>query len=263
MAFKTCYFCEESQPKAEFKGNLNETVKSKIVCTICNKIRSICYKEKVTAKKDSEYMKKMIKQYQNENLKSKLCMSCGSNHILCLDHLHGKTEIRGILCSNCNVSLGNMAEDPVAIIKLASYALDMILKNKSAFIPKSNTLRELGDALSSVTDRLSSLNLSNCFPISSSTTNNNAPTHQPSQNSRSPLTSTNLITTFQSINIQDNRSSYFKNVSLSYTVQCCARTAQGKRCLRYTRDLIDCQPRCNSHENTVKFKQYQQFPIAF
>lgn len=55
------------------------------------------------------------------------CESCGRHFDTArkephLDHDHDTNKFRGWLCSGCNVSLGMMHEDPVAIRKLAEYA---------------------------------------------------------------------------------------------------------------------------------------------
>jgi len=39
-----------------------------------------------------------------------------------VDHCHVTGVVRGILCSNCNLALGLMKEDPELIHKLAAYA---------------------------------------------------------------------------------------------------------------------------------------------
>jgi len=37
------------------------------------------------------------------------------------DHRHGTTEVRGLLCHNCNVGLGNFGDDPVNLETAAMY----------------------------------------------------------------------------------------------------------------------------------------------
>lgn len=55
------------------------------------------------------------------------CDSCGEewtiNHKkkFCIDHNHDTGEVRGILCSDCNISLGRMQESTAKILALASY----------------------------------------------------------------------------------------------------------------------------------------------
>ena len=43
---------------------------------------------------------------------------CKGSH---LDHKHGTEHSRGILCHNCNVSLGLLKDNPETILQLAAY----------------------------------------------------------------------------------------------------------------------------------------------
>jgi len=56
------------------------------------------------------------------------CESCGSDHRLHTDHCHEGGQYRGVLCSNCNTSLGMLGEDPVRIRALASYIEERRIK---------------------------------------------------------------------------------------------------------------------------------------
>lgn len=38
------------------------------------------------------------------------------------DHIHGTKIVRALLCAPCNISFGQMKEDPIRIQKLANYA---------------------------------------------------------------------------------------------------------------------------------------------
>ena len=54
------------------------------------------------------------------------CASCKRHQsmfkkALVVDHNHKTGKVRGILCSGCNLALGNISEDPDKLIKLAAY----------------------------------------------------------------------------------------------------------------------------------------------
>ena len=50
------------------------------------------------------------------------CWMCGSYSRLCVDHDHETDEIRGILCTRCNTSLGQLGDDiDGAIERLNTY----------------------------------------------------------------------------------------------------------------------------------------------
>lgn len=49
------------------------------------------------------------------------CEVCGSSDRLVIDHNHTTGEIRGVLCSNCNTTLGHSGDDPDTLRRLADY----------------------------------------------------------------------------------------------------------------------------------------------
>lgn len=53
----------------------------------------------------------------------KTCMACGATPSrICVDHCHTTGRIRGVLCRDCNLALGQLKEDPNRIEALALYA---------------------------------------------------------------------------------------------------------------------------------------------
>lgn len=56
------------------------------------------------------------------------CESCGkpdpNGKSLHIDHDHKTGKVRGALCHGCNVSLGNLHDDPATIIKLLNYLIE-------------------------------------------------------------------------------------------------------------------------------------------
>ncbi len=50
------------------------------------------------------------------------CEICGPTESrLCIDHDHDSGKIRGVICNNCNVSLGHAGDDPKKLRALADY----------------------------------------------------------------------------------------------------------------------------------------------
>lgn len=49
------------------------------------------------------------------------CMICGTSKNLCLDHDHSTKEIRGVLCSNCNLGIGHFRDDITLLAKAIEY----------------------------------------------------------------------------------------------------------------------------------------------
>jgi hypothetical protein len=58
----------------------------------------------------------------NQNGTCAICsLSCETGRDLAVDHDHETGKIRGLLCRNCNVSLGLMKDDPARLRKAAEY----------------------------------------------------------------------------------------------------------------------------------------------
>jgi hypothetical protein len=53
------------------------------------------------------------------------CVVCGSIKSLVVDHNHSTGDVRGILCSSCNVSAGRMGDSPSRLRALADYLEDV------------------------------------------------------------------------------------------------------------------------------------------
>ena len=81
-----------------------------------SKVRRLWKKYKLAG---DEYMYMIWKQNNK-------CAACeqifnAKDRLPCVDHDHITREIRGLLCSQCNIALGLLGEDANKIIKLATY----------------------------------------------------------------------------------------------------------------------------------------------
>ena len=85
----------------------------------------------------AEYQRKLVEQ-------GGVCACCareevkhrgGNIQILAVDHHHGTGAVRGLLCSNCNVGIGYLGDDPALLRKAADY-LD---KYNGGALPPDNT----------------------------------------------------------------------------------------------------------------------------
>jgi hypothetical protein len=102
------------------------------------------YCKECTSKKNSAYAKSNPKKTRGYNVKklygislaeyealhekqSSCCAVCGvsandsAKGRLHVDHCHSTGAVRGLLCSNCNTSLGLLKDDPERIKKLLTY----------------------------------------------------------------------------------------------------------------------------------------------
>ncbi len=81
--------------------------------------RRIIHVERVYGLSEEEYMKKLNEQ-------DNLCAICGKKDegkVLCVDHNHATGQVRGLLCHNCNVGLGNFKDSPEIIQSAIAYLL--------------------------------------------------------------------------------------------------------------------------------------------
>ena len=59
---------------------------------------------------------------QHNNMLQFKCEVCQrSDKKICVDHDHNTGIVRGTLCVNCNLALGNLQDNPILIYRLASY----------------------------------------------------------------------------------------------------------------------------------------------
>ena len=104
----------------------------------CNNCRSedqkARYKENPSVHRGYLYKQKYgltLEQYdQMVVAQNGVCLVCGTDSPMghhkrfVVDHNHTTGEIRGLLCSNCNLGLGCFSDNPNFLLKAAQYLLD-------------------------------------------------------------------------------------------------------------------------------------------
>lgn len=103
---KCCSVCREIKPTDEFhRRSGGDGVRSH--CKLCNHKLAIAGKYKLTPA-------------QYSAMRAETCMICDApaQH---LDHDHATGQIRGGLCSRCNMALGLMDDDPQRLREAAKY----------------------------------------------------------------------------------------------------------------------------------------------
>jgi hypothetical protein len=134
MGTKTCKGCTEDKPLDEFHKHPLGRQGRQPQCKRCTADRQ---RERVAALTDGERSKRnhRVKLYrygltpadyeQMHDAQAGLCAICflpeTNGNRLSVDHCHDTSIVRGLLCNDCNVSLGRMAEDPDRLERAAAY----------------------------------------------------------------------------------------------------------------------------------------------
>ncbi len=128
---KLCSSCGETKPLTEF--HINRAVKSGKAsrCKICR-----CKDQQKYRKARPEYYAyrewlRRLREYgltENEWLvmlaaQSHKCKICGQQPVerLCVDHCHQTNVVRGLLCTSCNLALGQFKDSPVLLRNAIKY----------------------------------------------------------------------------------------------------------------------------------------------
>jgi hypothetical protein len=138
---KKCSTCAEEKPLSEYYKNKLSKDGYHGECKPCNRVRAKnWYKNNPTRSKHNrlskaygisfdEYTELLKKQNNN-------CAICSckllNNKDTCVDHCHTTSIVRGVLCTNCNILLGQ-AKDSLEILKSAQKYLQ---KHAKKFLKK-------------------------------------------------------------------------------------------------------------------------------
>ena len=126
MSTKQCTKCLKELDVTEFYKRVRKSGYESLQswCKTCQKTGRLRYcKPHEAARKrhgftDEEYSEIMSKA-------SNGCTSCGQDMgaKVCFDHCHKTGNFRGLLCNNCNTSLGLLHDDPQKILSLYDYRI--------------------------------------------------------------------------------------------------------------------------------------------
>lgn len=105
---KKCFRCGETKPLELFYAHKQTPDGRRPECKKCTRDREseIKYGMSLTA---------ALERF------GEVCMICGTGENLRVDHCHDTLDVRGILCNNCNVGVGYLADDPERMEAAAAY----------------------------------------------------------------------------------------------------------------------------------------------
>ena len=129
--YKICCSCKREFGIASFLKSSREKTGYTNVCKECNRN----YKQKWRTTK-KEHLKKYralylynLSEEQFKNLEQK-CYGCGTQTNLVIDHCHSTEEVRGVLCSPCNLALGHIKDNTKTLENLISYLKNPPIRTK-------------------------------------------------------------------------------------------------------------------------------------
>lgn len=120
------------QPKKRFcvKGhdtNIVGRYRTNYECKQCSKNRRLLDPDHARDLKYRSTFGITLEQYNAMfTAQSGLCLGCYKHQkdikrAFAVDHDHLSGRVRGLLCGNCNVALGNAQDDPIILRRLADY----------------------------------------------------------------------------------------------------------------------------------------------
>lgn len=110
-----CHVCKQIKNHSEFTADSRRVTGVSSRCKICHVIKGVEHnRKKKTGVTPSEYKELLIKQ----NGLCAICNKPDQRKELSADHCHASGTKRGLLCSNCNLLLGN-AKDDIETLKSA------------------------------------------------------------------------------------------------------------------------------------------------
>ena len=109
--------CMDCYKKHEFVYNPGEAPQSRKFRRREKRLRKMELIGRTYGLKEQDY-EQMVAEQNN------LCAICGKKEegkVLCIDHDHATGKVRGLLCSNCNIGLGNLKEDIQIFLAAIAY----------------------------------------------------------------------------------------------------------------------------------------------
>lgn len=128
---RVCYACKVEKPLSDFyRSNVHYYQKE---CKACNGNRKSDWYRTAEGKQSNARSKLkarfgITQEYYDEMLSAQngKCLICYAKesfmgHKLAVDHCHKTNVIRGLLCKQCNLGLGNFQDSPELMDRAASY----------------------------------------------------------------------------------------------------------------------------------------------
>jgi len=136
---KLCPICQETKPASNFYADRRRIMGLHTYCKACCTVRAkATYANNPQRSKDAHklWVSKNRDRVRAHKVKAaygisaedfaaipKVCVICGTEAGLCVDHSHQSQRVRGMLCGPCNKGLGFFRDNPSLLYRAADYVL--------------------------------------------------------------------------------------------------------------------------------------------
>ena len=129
---KTCKKCKIEKPLTAFAARAASKDGLRYTCKQCDsEYHKQRYAHNVNGHRDKvmkrtrerdiyKQFKLTVEEYDKYMEEGK-CAICEATDRLVLDHCHNSGKIRGVLCHNCNVGIGNLRDSPELVARALYY----------------------------------------------------------------------------------------------------------------------------------------------
>ena len=130
MKYKVCTKCKVNKPHSDYHSRPERPIGIKPRCKECS---NLARKDFYNKDKQSGRLRETIWARQNINITydeylsrynflDGRCEICKDPHdVLCVDHNHTTGEVRGLLCTPCNLAIENLQESVVIMERAIKY----------------------------------------------------------------------------------------------------------------------------------------------
>lgn len=131
---KTCFRCDRTQPLVEFYRHRRMADKRLNKCRTCTKADTAAWRvhnrQHMNDLNHRRYNTRLhglsVEEYDALYDGDPTCPGCGRTQERvgrrhAIDHCHTTGKVRGLLCAQCNLAVGNVSDDPTVLRRLAEY----------------------------------------------------------------------------------------------------------------------------------------------
>ena len=111
MEVKRCSTCKEDKPLSAFGNNKTRKDGKELYCRTCKSYHN----RKTRYGLDDVEFHKLYYQQRGR------CAVCNKHAELVVDHCHGSKRVRGLLCHDCNTSIGKLGDDITTLENVVKY----------------------------------------------------------------------------------------------------------------------------------------------